>query len=520
MSIGAGLGWARCRLAAAVSRVGLTMNTDTDIRMSARLFRTGSTARACRTLRPARPLRLLSLATALLLVGSSVLAQIGQRFPSERRVVPDPVTGVPLIFLTTQPRGDSKIYPSHPQWTADGQWLVFRSDRAGREAIAVHEASGEMVQVTEGGYSGMLNLDMRANRLVFLREVPGSAPVPRGAPRAMQAVEVDLDRLFADSASGQLKPEAQASYQRVFATLPAEWHADGDSALDADGQWLYFRIGKEAAARRLPPGTRVEPNFGPRNMGAGPTGIARVHRQTGEVQHVVSVGFQIGHVQSNPWVPGELVFSWETGGKSPQRTWTVKGDGSGLRPLYPEAPYEWVTHEAVITRDEVAFAIMGHRPVPAPVPGAAGASAPAGTSWQGANPGQESAWGPSGTREKPTGLGIVNLRTREMRIEAQTPRGSGLWHVHGSPDGRWAVGDDFTRNLYLLDRRSSRLRLLSTGHRDTARDHPHPTFSPDGRRIQIQSAMLAPDGRAMNIVVIYVPEAWQNEAPAATDVPR
>ena len=459
---------------------------------------------------------LFTLATALLL-SSSAWAQIGQRFPSERRVVPDPVTGIPLVFLTTAPRGDSKIYPSHPQWTADGQWLVFRSDRAGREAIAVHEASGVMVQVTEGGYSGMLNLDLRANRLVFLREVPGApAPAVRGAPRAMQAVEVDLDRLFADSAAGTLKPEAQARYQRVFATLPAELQADGDSALDADGQWLYFRIGKEAAARRLPAGTRVEPNFGPRNMGAGPTGIARVHRQTGEVQHVVSVGFQIGHVQANPWMPGELVFSWETGGKSPQRTWTVKGDGTGLRPLFPEAPYDWVTHEAIITRDEVAFAIMGHRPVAA-LPSA---SAPAGTSWQGANPGQEAAWGPSGTREKPTGLGIVNLRTREMRIEAQTPSGSGLWHVHGSPDGRWAVGDDFTRRLVLVDRRNGRMRLLSAGHRDTARDHPHPTFSPDGKRIQIQSAMLAPDGRAMNIVVITVPEAWQNEPLAPTDVVR
>ena len=458
---------------------------------------------------------LFTLATALLL-STSTLAQIGQRFPSERRVVPDPVTGIPLVFLTTAPRGDSKIYPSHPQWTADGQWLVFRSDRAGREAIAVHEASGEMVQVTEGGYSGMLNLDLGANRLVFLREVPGSAPAARGAPRAMQAVEVDLDRLFADSAAGRLRPEAQARYQRVFATLPAELQADGDSALDADGQWLYFRIGKEAAARRLQPTTRIEPNFGPRNMGAGPTGIARVHRQTGEVQHVVSVGFQIGHVQANPWMPGELVFSWETGGKSPQRTWTVKGDGTGLRPLFPEAPYDWVTHEAIITRDEVAFAIMGHRPVPA----LAAATAPAGTSWQGANPGQEAAWGPSGTREKPTGLGIVNLRTREMRIEAQTPSGSGLWHVHGSPDGRWAVGDDFTRRLVLVDRRNGRMRLLSTGHRDTARDHPHPTFSPDGKRIQIQSAMLAPDGRAMNIVVITVPEAWQNEPLAPTDVVR
>lgn len=458
--------------------------------------------RACRPLGSALPgLRAGLLWPLLLLVAGSAVAQIGQRFPSERRVLPDPVTGVPLVFLTTAPRGDSKIYQTHPQWTADGQWLVFRSDRAGPEAMAVHEASGEMVQVTEGGFSGMLNLDTRANRLVFLRAAPG-------ATGAMQAVEVDLDRLLADSRAGTLKPEAtgQPGYQRVFATLPAEWSAVGDTALDADGQWLYFRMGREGAARHAAPGLKIEASFGPRRMGAGPTGIARVHRQTGRIEPVVVVGFQIGHIQANPWVAGELVFCWETGGKSPQRTWTVRGDGSGLRPLYPESAHEWVTHEAIIGRDEVAIAIMGHRPVPGAAP-----SAPAGTPWQGANPGQEADWGPSGTREKPSGLGIVNLRTREMRIEAQTPAGSGLWHVHGSPDGRWAVGDDFARNLYLLDRRSGRLRLLSAGHQATARDHPHPSFSPDGRRIQIQSAMLSPDKRAMNIVVIPVPEAWQAE---------
>jgi len=43
--------------------------------------------------------------------------------------------------------------------------------------------------------------------------------------------------------------------------------------------------------------------------------------------------------QTNPWNPGEIVFAWDTGGKAPKRTWTVMADGSGLRPLYPEAPY-------------------------------------------------------------------------------------------------------------------------------------------------------------------------------------
>jgi oligogalacturonide lyase len=95
-----------------------------------------------------------------------------------------------------------------------------------------------------------------------------------------------------------------------------------------------------------------------------------------------------------------------------------------------------------------------------------------------------------------------------MMIVGQTKEGSGLWHVSGSPDGRFAVGDDFSRSIYLIDRRTHEMILLSTGHKPTAADHPHPTMSPDGTKIQIQSAMLSPDGRSMNICIIPVPDAW------------
>jgi oligogalacturonide lyase len=50
--------------------------------------------------------------------------------------------------------------------------------------------------------------------------------------------------------------------------------------------------------------------------------------------------------------------------------------------------------------------------------------------------------------------------------------------------------------------------LLSTGHKETASDHPHPTFSADGTKIEIQSAMLSDDNKSMNICIIPVPDAW------------
>ncbi len=424
-------------------------------------------------------------------------AQIGTRFPSEKKIVIDPVTGVKLTFLTSKPAGDSKIYQTHNQWTSDGEWLIFRSDRVRGEAMAVHEESGVIVQVTQGGYRGMLNVARKSMKLFYMRP---------SKDRSMDVIEVDLSALFADSKSGHLKPES--GYQRICGTIPAEYGARGDMALDANEEWVWFRVGKKKAREHLPEGIIIEENFGPRHMGAGPGGIAGMNVYTGELKYVISVPFQTGHIQSNPWVSGQIVFCWETGGKAQQRTWIVNSDGSGLRPLYPESPYEWVTHEAVITPDEVAFAIMGHRPIP----GVSSGDIPEDTNVRGANPGQEAAWGPSGTREKPTGLGIVNINTREMIIAGQILYGSGFWHVSGSPDGRFVVGDNFARELYLIDRKTNEMMLLTAGHKQTAQDHPHPTFSPDGTKIEIQSAMLSENGRSMNICIVPVPEEWLKRA--------
>lgn len=437
----------------------------------------------------------LSVYATLILFVIPVSGQIGTRFPSEKKIVKDAVTGTELTFLTSTPAGDSKIYQTHNQWTSDGNWVIFKSNRVRGEAMAVNEKTGVIIQVSEGGFTGMLSVARKSMKLYFMRNTPREPGSTNRFGGPVQVVEVDLAKLFKDSESENLKQASE--YQKVCGITPIEMGAGGDMALDADEETVYFRVGKEYSAKYLPEGTKMESNFGPRNMGAGPAGIGKMNLKTGETGFVVAVPFQIGHIQTNPWVPGEIVFCWETGGKAPQRTWTVMADGTGLRPLYPESEYEWVTHEAVISRDEVAIAIMGHRKIGTP-------DQPADPK----NPGQEVAWGPSGTREKPTGLGIVNLRTREITIAGQTPSGSGLWHVNGSSDGRWAVGDDFSRGIYLIDRHTKEMILLSTGHKETASDHPHPTFNADGTRIEIQSALLSEDNKSLNICIIPVPEEW------------
>ncbi len=150
----------------------------------------------------------------------------------------------------------------------------------------------------------------------------------------------------------------------------------------------------------------------------------------------------------------------------------------------------------MISEDELVIAIIGHRPI---------------------NKGEQKTiaglesfatsddWGPSGTKEYATGIAVINMRTRELTLEGQVP-GDNFWHVAGSQDGHWVAGDDFARELWLIDRHTGERILLTAGHKTTARDHVHPTFKPDGTEIEIQSAMLSDDGRSMNICIVRLPQ--------------
>ena len=409
-------------------------------------------------------------------------AQIGTRFPSERKVIKDPKTGVELVFLTSKSgTGDSKIYQTHNQWTSDGKWVIFRSNRVKGEAMAVNEETGDIVQVTEGGFSGMLCVARNSMNLYYMRPLKNKKDERLG----MEVVEVNLERLFADSEAGKLKKKKH--YERICGLIPQEMGAGGDMALDGSETFAYFRLGKEYAGK-FPIQEELSGTFGPRKMGAGPSGIGKIDLTTGQVEHVVSVHFQVGHIQGNPWHPGEVIFCWETGGKAPQRTWMVNADGTNLRPIYRETEYDWVTHEAVISADELVIAMLGHRRIS-----------------EERNMDFSKDWGPSGTKEYATGMAVVNMRTREFTMEGQVD-GDNFWHVAGSQDGHWVAGDTFARELWLIDRHTKERILLTAGHKTTARDHVHPTFKPDGTAIEIQSAMHSEDGRSLNICVVKLPQ--------------
>lgn len=426
----------------------------------------------------------LAALSAVAMLTTTAQSQVGQRFEPEKRVVEDRETGVPMTVLTDGQSSDAKIYQTHPQWTADGKWIVFRSsDRAeGSQAFAVNEESGDVVQLTdgEGNDTGSLNVARKSMKLYFFRHEGGESD------RTFTMIELDLERLLADSEADSV--EEAASYEREVGALPDGLRVVGGFGIDADEQTAYIGVAGGDVGEHLPEDvTPWEKPEGAR-MGDGPGGIRAMDLETGEVSVVCDVPFQMGHVQANPWVPGEVLFCWETGGDAPQRMWMVDAEEGAYRPLFDEESLDWVTHEVFVTRDEVMFNLIGHQ---------------------------------KRLRVRPTGIAVINVRTNAVELVDQiVERGDdpnnlgvnaagpesygGYWHCNGSPDGKWAVGDTFQGDLYLIDRESGERQLLSSDHKMRP-DHAHPTFSDDSSKILIQSGHFT-DGEKLQLIVLPIPQ--------------
>ena len=393
----------------------------------------------------------------------AVGSDVGKKIPSEKITWTDPTTRKTLTILTRSTFNDSKPYQTHDTWTADGQWIVFRSNRSkqGSQIFVVNEKSGDIVQVTDfpAVDAGTVNLSRKEMKLFYLR---GNSRTP---PR--QLVEVNLGALLTDAKEGNIKEPAK--YERIVATLPSE----GDSvgfALDADESRLYWGV----ILTRLTSEQQEELQKAGKNPHTSEGWLSRICSidvKTGELKTVLDMKFRVGHIQANPWVPGEILYCHETGGDAPQRMWSVKSDGNGNRPIYVETPDEWVTHEVFSAPNEVMFIISG-----------------------------------SGTKSqtKPTGVGVVDLRTNRMLLLGQMGLDSDCaWHCNGSPDGQWATADTHRGDIYVI-RRTSGERIRLTARHPEKPDHTHPIFSPDSKRVLIQSSILD-DGKSLDLMTIDVP---------------
>jgi oligogalacturonide lyase len=398
----------------------------------------------------------------------AMASDVGLRFPSEKTTFVDRVTGLPVTVLTRSGFDDHRIYQIHSQWMHDGRHIVFRSNRAanGQQMFAVDEVSGEIIQLTDD--PGISTLDARISRK------EGKLYFSRKRDDQTQLVVMDIAEVLAHRHTGKAGERSASDSERVIAVLPEGLRIAGGISLDADETKLYVgvdRLGEE------PQVTAPEDQHW--RIEQVPGGIRTLSLESGEWSTLVDVPFKVGHIQANPWVAGEVLYAHETGGDAVQRMWLV--NGAGNRPLFEEQPLDWVTHEVFSGPDEVMFNLIGFQ---------------------------------ARLRVRPTGIAVINLRTNAVELLGQvteklheglpfTEGPGGYWHCNGSPDGRWAAGDTFRGDLWLIDRSTRQQRRLSTDHKMLP-DHLHPSFSPDGSRILIQSGYFS-EGKTLDLMIINLP---------------
>ncbi len=253
---------------------------------------------------------------------------------------------------------------------------------------------------------------------------------------------MELGRLLDDSERGTVDKNPD-SYENVLATLPDGLQATGGFGLDANEQRGFFaaRLDEDRSA------------------------IFSVNFKSGNVTKLKEVPFRANHLQANPYVSGEVMYCWETGGDAPQRMWYLSVDEKSNvnnRPIYKENPDEWVTHEVFAGPDHIMFNVMAHI---------------------------------DRLRKNPTGVFTMNIRTNEVQRYKQAEDG-GYWHSDGTKDLKWGVADKFDGSLYRLNLLTGERKLLTTGHRPrskgpfTEEAHSHHSISPDGQWLLFNSSML------------------------------
>lgn len=363
------------------------------------------------------------------MAGCMTSARMGFReafraFPEYR----DEATGTRFVNLTAGNAADGIIYQTHPMWTPGMSHLVFSSDRSG-----------------EGSRFHAVAMDTGVIR-PLLHESTGHASMTWNSANLYYVVDRTIWMVnVLESYSGAGEP-------RRLGVLPEDCLSiSGTISVDAAEDRLYIGVTVEADKRWA---------------------LMSMNLKTGVWTTRAAVDFKVGHVQANPYVPGRVMFCFETGGDSPQRTWYIDDTMEQPLPFYRETYGEWVTHEVWSGPDTAVFTLWPYDKAHEKLPhGVARADLHS---------------GPQGT----------------MEVLSQYP----AWHTHPSPDGRWVLGDDFERRIWLIDPVKKERRLLTQGHLGSGcKTHPHASFTPDSRRIVFNSSRFGSD----DILLADVPD-WDS----------
>lgn len=335
----------------------------------------------------------------------------------------DEKTGARIYRIITGPSTNTTIYQTHPMWGQSCEHFYFFSNCSNGK-MQLHRlecATGKITPVLEPG-TGDFSLSWNTERVYFFNK----------------------DKLFRQEPDGKC-------YE--IGTYPEEYGSlVGGIGVSGDEKWIYCGTHKEGEEQNI---------------------LRRIRISNGEWEECARVPFKIGHVQPNLWNPDLVMFCWETGGDSPQRTWCWSEKTRKAEPFFVEHDELWITHEVWWGKERALFTI-----------------------WPYDEPHKKL---PHGVAETDREQGSKSV----MNVLAQYP----AWHTHGSHDFKWVLGDDFDRNIWLISPEKKERRLLVSGKiKNNIKVHPHASFLPDSSGIVFNTSSHGYE----EIHLVLLPENYES----------
>ncbi len=335
----------------------------------------------------------------------------------------DEKTGAKIYKIITGPSSNTTIYQTHPMWGKNCEHFYFLSNRTtGKMQVHRLERKTKNVSPVLEENTGNFSLSWNTERIYFFKEEKIIKQEPNG-----RRTEIGI-------------------YPQEYGTLI------GGIGISADEKWLYCATKKERDEQSI---------------------LRRINILTGKWEKCAKTPFEIGHVQPNFWNSDLVMFCWETGGDSPQRTWYWSEQTNKVEPFFVEHNELWVTHEVWWGKERALFTI-----------------------WPYDEQHKELPHGVAETTIENGEKSIINLLTKYP-----------AWHTHGSHNFKWVLGDDFDRNIWLIHPEKKERRLLVSGKiGNDLKVHPHASFLPDSSGIVFNTSRFGYE----EIHLVLLPEKFES----------